>query len=72
MGEDMEGVSKRRALFGLLLALGGVVWILQGLDVFGQDGGMHGRFEWVIIGIIAALGGAALLWSAFRTRDIRR
>ena len=31
-----------RMIFGLVLALFGVLWALQGLGVFGQDGGMNG------------------------------
>jgi len=68
MGEELEGISIRRAGFGLLLLLGGAVWTLQGLDLFGQDGGMNGRFEWVIIGIITALAGVAVLGSAILAR----
>jgi len=33
---------------------------------------MNGRFEWVIIGIITALAGVAMLGSASRARGAKR
>ena len=46
---------------GLLLAVAGVIWTLQGLDLLGQSGGMNGRRIWAVIGPITALGGLALV-----------
>ena len=51
---------------GALLALAGVVWTLQGLDLLGQSGGMNGQRVWAVIGPIVALGGLALLGVGIR------
>jgi len=46
---------------GVLLALAGTVWTLQGLDLLGQSGGMNGQRIWVLIGPVTALVGVVLL-----------
>ena len=54
----------RRWIFlvlGVLLAIAGAVWTLQGLNLLGQSGGMNGARIWVVIGPIAVLGGLALV-----------
>lgn len=54
---------------GLVLAAMGVLWTLQGVGAFGQDGGMNGRTEWIVIGAIAAVAGLALAASGYRARS---
>jgi hypothetical protein len=55
---------------GLVVALLGAVWILQGLDWLGQDGGMNGEVIWAVIG--AALLVAGLAFAAAGVRERRR
>jgi hypothetical protein len=60
----------RRSLYlglGVFLAVAGVIWTLQGLDLLGQSGGMNGQRAWAVIGPITALVGLALLASSYRT-----
>jgi len=45
---------------GGLMVLAGVVWTLQGLDVFGGTGGMNGQKIWAVIGPIVAVIGLVL------------
>lgn len=48
-------------LVGGLLALAGVVWILQGLGILtAVDSPMIGQQQWIIYGAIAVVAGAAL------------
>ena len=58
-----------RIVFGLVLTAFGVLWALQGLDVLGQDGGMNGRQEWIVIGAVAAVAGLAVVASGYRARS---
>jgi len=37
-------------LLGALLAIAGVIWTLQGLNLLGQSGGMNGQRIWALIG----------------------
>jgi hypothetical protein len=55
-------------IIGVLLVLAGIVWILQGLDVLGQSGGMNGHRIWAVIGVIVAIIGAALVGVGARAR----
>jgi hypothetical protein len=48
-------------VFGVLLVIVGVVWILQGLNVLGQSGGMNGQGIWAVIGLAAAAAGLGCL-----------
>jgi hypothetical protein len=52
----------------LLLALG-VLWSLQGAGVMGHGGGMSGKGQWFVIGLLAAVGGVVLLVGV--TRQLR-
>ena len=52
---------------GVLLAVAGVVWTLQGLDLLGQSGGMNGQRVWALIGPVTALVGLALVVRGYRT-----
>jgi hypothetical protein len=61
----------RRWIFlvlGVLLAIAGVVWILQGLNLLGQSGGMNGQHIWALIGLICALAGLGLITAGVRAR----
>jgi hypothetical protein len=55
-------------IIGVLLVLAGIVWILQGLDVLGQSGGMNGHRIWAVIGVIVAIIGVALVGVGARAR----
>ena len=57
-----------RIVAGVALALLGALWIVQGLDVLGQEGGMNGQGEWTLIGAVALLAGLVLTASAARAR----
>jgi hypothetical protein len=47
---------------GALLAIGGSVWVLQGLNIgFAPKSVMTGNPLWVVLGIIAIVGGVALV-----------
>ena len=52
-------------IFGALLLLVGVVWILQGINLL-PGSFMSGQMKWALYGGIAALVGAALLFAARR------
>ena len=60
--------TARMALWVVLAVMGGL-WTLQGVDVFGQDDGMNGRSEWIVIGLLALIGGAVM---AYRTARAAR
>ena len=57
-----------RIVCGVIIALLGVLWVVQGLDLLGQDGGMNGETMWVVLGLVAAVFGAAVALSGARTR----
>ena len=46
---------------GALLCVVGVVWCLQGLVGKSSSGGMNGHPIWAVFGVIALVGGVALL-----------
>lgn len=49
-------------VLGSLLILGGLVWIAQGLNLpFAPKSFMTADRAWVVIGAVAALGGAILI-----------
>lgn len=54
---------------GVLLALAGTVWTLQGLDLLGQSGGMNGQRIWALIGPVTALVGVVLIVRWFSRRQ---
>lgn len=62
------GRPAARITLGVILVLLGGLWILQGLDVLGQDGGMNGQGEWTLIGGVALIFGLALAATATRGR----
>ena len=45
---------------GVLLAIAGVVFFAQGLNLLGQSGGMNGQHIWAVIGAIFVLAGLGL------------
>jgi hypothetical protein len=54
-------------IFGVLLVLMGLVWILQGVNIL-PGSFMTGQIQWAINGTICALIGAALLFFTNRRR----
>jgi hypothetical protein len=66
----MEALVKKPVFIvvGILLAILGVFWMLQGFNVFNQSGGMNGHKIFAVIGIIVAIVGLGLLVTGVRTR----
>ena len=62
------GINWRGSIGGIVLLAIGILWILQGTDSLGQDGGMNGEDNWTVIGFVAVIGGIALLVWANRRR----
>jgi hypothetical protein len=59
----------RRWIFlvlGLLLAVVGVLWIGQGLNLLGQSGGMNGQHIWALVGLICAVAGLGFITAGVR------
>ena len=54
---------------GVVLLLVGVLWCLQGSGSMGQTGGMNGKSQWLVIGVIVAVIG--LLLVGFGVRGLR-
>ena len=46
---------------GVLLLLVGLLWCLQGSGSMGQTGGMNGKSQWLVIGVIVAILGLILI-----------
>lgn len=55
---------------GAILLVLGVLWSLQGAGAMG-GGAMSGHSQWLVIGVIVALAGVALLLSGAVTRQRR-
>lgn len=54
-------------VLGILVALGGAVWIAQGLNLpFAPGSFMTGDRTWIVLGAIAVVGGVALVAAARR------
>ena len=54
-------------ILGILLLLGGLVWIAQGLNLpWAPRSFMTADRAWIVIGAVTALGGAALIGRARR------
>jgi hypothetical protein len=51
---------------GVLLFLVGALWILQGSGATGGSGGMNGKSQWLIIGLVVAVAGLLLLAGGVR------
>ena len=59
----------RRWIFlvlGVLLMVIGVVWVLQGMNLLGQSGGMNGQHVWALIGLVCAVAGLGLTAAGVR------
>jgi hypothetical protein len=54
-------------IVGILLAVAGTVWMLQGLNVI-QYGFMSGDRTWVVIGAVVLVAGLGLSWWAWSRR----
>jgi hypothetical protein len=59
-------------LLGVLLAIAGIVWTLQGLNLLGQSGGMNGHPIYAVIGLIVLLAGLGLVMISIRARRSAR
>ena len=70
-GPSRLEVPVRRWMFlmlGVLLAIVGIIWTLQGLNVLGQSGGMNGHTIYAVIGLIVAVAGLGLVTIGIRTK----
>jgi hypothetical protein len=56
-------------VFGAVLALLGLLWILQGLNIIGGSG-MSGHAIWAVIGIITGAVGVFLVVRTLRTPPV--
>jgi hypothetical protein len=53
---------------GVLLILGGLVWIAQGLNLpFAPRSFMTADRTWVVLGAVAVMAGGALVWRGRRS-----
>jgi hypothetical protein len=52
-------------VIGTLVALTGVVWILQGINIL-PGSFMTGQIRWAYAGIVATMIGGGVLWIATR------
>jgi hypothetical protein len=52
---------------GILLILGGIVWVLQGVNIL-PGSFMTGQIQWAYNGAIAILIGIAAIWYARRMK----
>jgi protein-S-isoprenylcysteine O-methyltransferase Ste14 len=59
-------MSIARNAVGIVLLVVGAVWVLQGANVL-TGSAMSGRSQWLIVGILLAVAGVALLWWNRRT-----
>jgi hypothetical protein len=67
----LTGVRMRRWIFlvlGVLLAIVGGLWILQGLNLLGQSGGMNGQRAFALIGLVCVLAGLGFIAAGVRAR----
>jgi hypothetical protein len=65
----LAGLWMRRWIFlvlGVLLALAGVLWIGQGLNMMGQSGGMNGQHIWAVIGLVCVVAGLGFITAGVR------
>jgi hypothetical protein len=60
-----------RVVGGALLLLIGVNWCLQGSGAYGMSGGMNGKSQWLVIGLVVAVVGLVLLVSGVRSMRSR-
>jgi hypothetical protein len=55
-------------VLGVLLAIAGISFTLQGFGLLGQSGGMNGHGIWALIGVIIVLAGLGLVTIGLRAR----
>jgi drug/metabolite transporter (DMT)-like permease len=55
-----------RVAGGALLLVVGVLWMLQGSGATGSSGGMNGKGQWLLIGVVVAVVGLVLLADGVR------
>ena len=63
-------MSWLKIIGGVVLVLLGLVWIGQGINLL-PGSFMSGQAMWAIIGVVVAVAGAWLLWSATRSSAAR-
>ena len=56
------------SVFGIILALAGALWMLQGSNVIGGSV-MSGQAQWLYIGIVVLVAGLVVLWWFNRRRS---
>ena len=67
MSRAMRDLSK---VAGIILAIIGLVWILQGFDVaLAPQSFMTGDPTWVVLGVLAMIIGIVLMWRGTRKSD---
>ncbi len=59
------------SILGVLLILVGIVWILQGVNIL-LGSVMSGQIQWAILGLLAAVIGAGLIYYANRRTNSPR
>jgi hypothetical protein len=59
-----------RLVLGAVLALLGLLWILQGLNIIGGSG-MSGHVIWAVVGIVIGAVGVFLVVRTLRTPPVR-
>ena len=65
--DRLMGMRTGPILFGILLILGGLVWMAQGLDLeFAPSSFMTADRTWIVIGAIAVMAGGVLVWRGRR------
>jgi hypothetical protein len=63
--------TRVRPIAGAILLVIGVLWALQGAGAVG-GGAMSGHSQWLVIGLVVALAGVALLISGVAKRRTGR
>jgi hypothetical protein len=53
-------------LVGALLAVVGLLWVGQGLNLLGQSGGMNGQHFWALVGLICVVAGLGFVTAGVR------
>ena len=59
---------RTRWIIAAVLVIIGAVWVGQGLGFFPGSGFMDGDSTWAVLGLILAVAGVAVGWTAFRMR----